>query len=303
MLEKIKGLDGVPTLITAWTVQTSEGDETTDLIWPRFLVQNATFETRIHQRLLLTPEGQPLLSFSSLCELLSIFINIIDVHFVLVHVYGILHRDISFHNILMYTCNVPQKATSEDEKKREAIIKEHGYRRGLLIDFDYADMVSAGKQGVSSGDHTGTIPFMSIGILQEYASPTPNFVHTFAHDLESLIYIHVWVCVLYQAPQEVHKDWNIDQTCLKQWASAKTLNDIGNLHDLKLGQLLSKTVVSDFMPYFEQMKPVVSKLYGLILNSHLPDSAQPFCHVDVKQVLLEAFMTVEEESCGAENMK
>ena len=48
MLKKIKGLDGVPTLVAAWTVQTSEGDETTDLIWPRFLVQHATFETCIH---------------------------------------------------------------------------------------------------------------------------------------------------------------------------------------------------------------------------------------------------------------
>ncbi|KAF9232779.1 hypothetical protein BU15DRAFT_67174 [Melanogaster broomeanus] len=203
----------------------------------------------------------------------------------------------------MYTCNVPRKATSEDEKKREAIIKEHGYRCGLLIDFDYADMVSTGKQGVSSGDHTGTVPFMSIGILQEYASPTPNFVHTFAHDLESLIYVLVWVCVLYQVPQEVCKDRNIDQTCLKQWASAKTLNNIGNLCDLKLGQLLSKTVVSDFTPYFKQMKPVVSKLYGLILNSRLPDNTQPLYHADVKQVLLEAFITVKEESCGVENMK
>ena len=80
-----------------------------------------------------------------------------SVHFVLVTVYGILHRDISFHNILMYCCNRPCKATSEDEKQREAIIKEHGYRRGLLIDFDYADMVSARKQGVSSGDRTVSI--------------------------------------------------------------------------------------------------------------------------------------------------
>ena len=80
-----------------------------------------------------------------------------SVHFVLVTVYGILHRDISFHNILMYCCNRPRKATSEDEKQREAIIKEHRYRCSLLIDFDYADMVSARKQGVSSGDRTVSI--------------------------------------------------------------------------------------------------------------------------------------------------
>ena len=80
-----------------------------------------------------------------------------SVHFILVTVYGILHHDISFHNILMYCCNRPHKATSEDEKQREVIIKEHGYRHGLLIDFDYADMVSTRKQGMSSGDRTVSI--------------------------------------------------------------------------------------------------------------------------------------------------
>ena len=80
-----------------------------------------------------------------------------SVHFILVTVYGILHCDISFHNILMYCCNRPHKATSEDKKQREAIIKEHRYHRSLLIDFDYTDMVSTRKQGMSSGDHTVSI--------------------------------------------------------------------------------------------------------------------------------------------------
>jgi hypothetical protein len=118
----------------------------------------------------------------------------------------------------------------------------------------------------------GTIPFMSINILQEYSSPTPSFVHSFTHNLESLIYILIWVCVLYHTPMEVCKDQNINQTCLKQCASTKKLNNMSNLRDLKLRQLLSRTVVSDFMPYFEQMKPIRSKLYGLILESCLPDS-------------------------------
>lgn len=111
-----------------------------------------------------------------------------------------------------------------------------------------------------------------------YASPTPNFVHTFTHDLESLIYVLVWICV-YQAPKEVCNDQNINQTCLKQWALAKTLNNIGNLCDLKLRQPLLRAVLSDLTPYFMQMKSIISKLYRLYsqLLSSQQQSNPPAC--------------------------
>lgn len=76
--DETQGMDAIPVLVTTWTIQTSEGDGTTDLIQPHFIVQNTIFKTHIHQCLLLTPEGLPLLVFSSLCELLSILIDIID---------------------------------------------------------------------------------------------------------------------------------------------------------------------------------------------------------------------------------
>ena len=77
ILLKIKGLLGVSQLVEAWTVQTEGADETTDWLRPPFLVGNKDFETRLHRRLLLTPVGDPLVEFSSLQELISIFIDIV----------------------------------------------------------------------------------------------------------------------------------------------------------------------------------------------------------------------------------
>ena len=121
----------------------------------------------------------------------------------------------------------------------------------------------------------GTIPFMAIDLLQEYTRPGNNFTHNFSHDLESLVYVLVWVCVLYQAPNEIRSDQTIEQTCLKQWALAKTPNNIQALCDQKMGQLSSRSVLSDFTPYFEPLKPTVTRLYELVQLSR--DSREKNC--------------------------
>jgi Fungal protein kinase len=77
ILKRIIGLLGVPQLVEAWTVQVNGTDETTDSLRPSFLVKNVEFETRIHRRILMTPVGDPLISFTSLQEFVSIFIDIV----------------------------------------------------------------------------------------------------------------------------------------------------------------------------------------------------------------------------------
>lgn len=76
------------------------------------------------------------------------------VHYFLVDVYGILHRDISVNNILRYTCGVRWPAASADQQKREDVIEDKKFPRGLLIDYDYADLLNAENQGVSNGHRT-----------------------------------------------------------------------------------------------------------------------------------------------------
>ncbi|KAI6130717.1 hypothetical protein EDD16DRAFT_1470197, partial [Pisolithus croceorrhizus] len=91
--------------------------------------------------------------------------------------------------------------------------------------------------------------------------------HTFSHDLESLIYVLIWICVLYQAPNEIHCDRTIKQTCLKQWALAKMTMDIQalcpnlTLCDQKVSELSRRSVLNDFTPYFVPLKPAITRLY------------------------------------------
>ncbi|KAI6023241.1 hypothetical protein BKA83DRAFT_4493380 [Pisolithus microcarpus] len=124
MLNKIKGLKGLPTLDAAWMVQIDRNDGMTALLWPASIFGNTSFETRIHQHLLMMPVGCPLLEFSLLQELLSIFIDIVLVHHTLVCIYMILHHDVSINNILMYMCSTPWDASSKEEKEWEKIIQK-----------------------------------------------------------------------------------------------------------------------------------------------------------------------------------
>ena len=73
-------------------------------------------------------------------------------------VHNILHRDMSINNILVFICDTRWPAISHDQKERENVIANKKFRRGLLIDFDYANMLNAGgEQGVSSGDRTVSV--------------------------------------------------------------------------------------------------------------------------------------------------
>ena len=83
VLQKLKehGINGLPVLKEAWTVQIDRQDDTTDLCRPPFLKSSDNYgamcETRVHRRYLLQPLGSPITEFSCLQEFLSIFINII----------------------------------------------------------------------------------------------------------------------------------------------------------------------------------------------------------------------------------
>ncbi|KAI6102453.1 hypothetical protein EDD16DRAFT_1525600 [Pisolithus croceorrhizus] len=148
----------------------------------------------------------------------------------------------------MFICATRWTAASHDQEEQENVIVEKKFQCSLLIDFNYMDMLNMGKQGVSSGDHT----------------------------IESLIYVLVWICVLYQAPNKIHCDRTIKQTCLKQWALAKMTTDIQALCDQK------------------PLKPTIARLYKLIQSSHDSGDGSILNHAAIMEVLMDAFNTVTE---------
>ncbi|KIM56168.1 hypothetical protein SCLCIDRAFT_29796 [Scleroderma citrinum Foug A] len=130
VLQKLKehGINGLPILKEAWTVQIDGQDDTTDLCHSPFLKSSDNYramcETRVHHHYLLQPLGSPITEFSCLQEFLSIFIDIVHVHECLVNKCRILHHDVSLNNALKYTCFIPWHAITEDKKKHKCIIAD-----------------------------------------------------------------------------------------------------------------------------------------------------------------------------------
>ena len=183
----------------------------------------------------------------------------------------------------------------------------HGLRS---IGFDYSSPLSMEYPLVTTLYYVqcsittqGTMPFMSLDLLQEFINPHNAFIHTYAHDLESLIYIIIWICNLYQAPHEIWSDKIIEQTCLKQWSIAKNVNDIEAFYDQKLGQLMLRSVLDHFTLYCEPLKLSIAKVYKLIQCFHDPDKEMSLTHTAIKDILTEAFFMIQEIFCDTINVK
>ena len=87
-----------------------------------------------------------------------------------------------------------------------------------------------------------TIPFMLSKILLHYKNGT--MPHSASDDIESLIYVLVWMCVLYASPGTLRKDRHITQTVLKPWVTVSTVTDVVSLgvHKARL-KIHPRTVV------------------------------------------------------------
>ena len=80
---------------------------------------------------------------------------------------GIYHRDISPPNIMYY-------------RDEDRVV-------GVLNDWDLATALSASS--TPNTDRTGTVPFMASQLLS-----TQNVPHLFRHDVESFMWVFLWVC-------------------------------------------------------------------------------------------------------------
>lgn len=147
---------------------------------------------RIHTRIL-TKIGRNITTFTSAHELLLAFSGAIKGHQSLYR-NGILHRDVSINNIMI---------TFADQPRPDRL-------SGFLIDLDLAiemsDIVPSGAP-----HRTGTMEFMAIGALN-------GEVHTFRHDLESFLYVLVWICINYRPTlRGISRPVRLRKTVLDRW--------------------------------------------------------------------------------------
>ena len=136
---------------------------------------------------------------------------------------------------------------------------------------------------------------MSSKILSSFKKDTT--IHTANDDIESLIYVLVWICVLYAGPSTVRQDKQVTETALKPWVSVNSLNDAVNLGTLKKGLRYQPSIVTDdFTPFFRCLCPLVENLLTA-LGSNTWSETDPIPNYKaIRDILLEGFGTVEEVS-------
>ncbi|KAF8422226.1 hypothetical protein EV426DRAFT_643421 [Tirmania nivea] len=104
----------------------------------------------------------------------------------------ILHRDLSINNIIsLQEPRVVRRSMKGSESGRRVFTKDTSLY-GCLIDLDYAVDISPEHVRPSTAlalERTGTYPFIAIQIL------TASEPHRYRHDLESLLYVLLWLCI------------------------------------------------------------------------------------------------------------
>ncbi|KAJ7177924.1 hypothetical protein C8R46DRAFT_1346203 [Mycena filopes] len=315
ILQQAKGVNGIPKVVADVVVKIHDKEDSTHnlrslITSPELKEACSLIETRIHRRLVLTPFGHPLSKFASRKELISIFIDVVTAHRDL-YLAKVLHRDISVNNIMLVpspktwtsfklpptpssvaalagphfldvALTKPPPRASEDCVPR-------AIHRGLLIDLDYALVLNIdGSRGpTATGHRTGTLPFMAIDVLTDGVELSAHEPH---HDLESLLYVFIWICIHYAGPNNSERqNFDIHDSPLKGWVEGPTYEDIGltKYSSMSAPKFWERNVLRSFAPYFEPLKPCASAWRELFANDTLD-------HAAVLNVLQDALSTLED---------
>ena len=177
---------------------------------------------------------------------------------------------------------------------------------GLLIDFDYTTVldqtfpVVPGDRTVSTSQSSvslfinfiqGMIPFMSANILRSYT--TSGMMHSASDDIESLVYVLIWMCILYAGLGTPHKDKHINKTVLKSWVSVTNKTDVSALAGFKTGLKYAPSIVTDdFTPFFKPLSSIAGRL--LTQLGQLSKTNHLLNYNLIRDILLEGFGTVEQ---------
>ncbi|KAJ6511329.1 hypothetical protein C8R47DRAFT_1094689 [Mycena vitilis] len=307
ILRMAEDVEGVPKVVADVIVKVNGVEGNTHTLRSNISKLDDSIETRVHRRLVLTPFGNPLCTFATQKELISIFIDAITAHRDLYEKTKILHRDISLNNILLVPSSQPSDradfpptplslvATSSTTqapcpaKPASSDPPAPSPRRGLLIDMDYALVLnSEGERGpVAVGHRTGTLPFMAVDVL---CASGVLVAHEPCHDLESFLYVLIWICVHYAGPGDVERqNFDVRNSPMSGWVVGNEYLNIGNAKDsaLRHPKHWVPQVLNCFAPYFEPLKPCASAWRQLYVDSNLTYDA-------VLDVLRTTFASLED---------
>ncbi|KAI5828782.1 hypothetical protein K523DRAFT_275982 [Schizophyllum commune Tattone D] len=250
LLAKASRIQGVVDLVCEEKVLRANG-LSHDTIWLREALKGSerlavvgrcpTLELR---RLVLQPYARPLADFASKDELLSIFQDCIEAHQDLLESMLILHCDISENNL----------------KIRDEPNSPH--RRGMLIDLDCAATVNRRDMLGPVGRQTGTVCFMACELLRD----PKNVAHARWHDLESFLYVLMYICTTHSGPSNMPRvDFDLSQSPMGPWLVGDgdhKARIMCHASDRDFRQFLDDV----FDPYFDDLKDLVCDLRTAILR-------------------------------------
>ena len=129
-------------------------------------------------------------------------------------------------------------------------------------------------------------------ILLDYKGS--QMTHSASDDLESLVYVLIWMCILYAGPATLCEDKHVTETVLKSWVTVATDVDAMTLGALKTYiKSRPSTVTNKFTIYFQPVCSVVQKLLTELHHWSATDDIENHYQA-LRNILVEGFGTVKE---------
>jgi len=209
---------------------------------------------RTFTRLVLGTIGKPISDTSlSPLEIARSLLASVIAHASLFFQGGILHRDVSINNIIAISSPLATVPVTPPTIGGEVLYTPGTKLYGCLIDLDYAVVVTA-QDTSGIPERTGTYPFIAIAILQGKGT------HRYRHDLESFLYVLLWVACYPVASTQSSIQPVLPQATPQQvrWPPDDPLNAWSCESEAIVASLKSSNIVSDediFEELLERFRP------------------------------------------------
>ncbi|KAJ1969266.1 hypothetical protein H4R35_006189 [Dimargaris xerosporica] len=231
---------------------------------------------RVHRRMVMTPLAQRLDTLDNFNDLIKVLTDVMVCHRKLYEGCGLFHRDISTNNIM--------------------VVRHGSAVRGMLVDFDNAIPLSL---KISSGrpERTGTLPFMSIGNLENNDTE-----RTALDDWESLLYLICWVGTYGFKPESYAKstDSAVPKPKLHRWLEG-SMEDVASEKRSKMDSIGNfNLIMKSFLDLtgVRLLKKLALNLYFALFQYHECPGAVP-----VDGYILELRQLTANSGCSYDPLK
>jgi hypothetical protein len=128
------------------------------------------------------------------------------------------------------------------------------------------------------------------------------FAHLPHHDLESILYVILYICTFTKGPNVPRPDYEMPHTLqMKSWFLTEPMRTIG---DRKMAHMCQPevSIIPGFTHYWEDFGPFALDLIQLCFPFN-PAKPNKLTHKEMLSILEKAYTTVEEPPANMKNLK